>query len=372
MGAASADVMKIMGYAAKHSISSLRPMSIERADPKPNEVEIHILFCGVCHSDVHQVKNDWKNTLYPCMPGHEIVGRVRRVGSSVTRHKEGDLVGVGCMVDSCHTCSACNAGLEQYCEVGATATYNGNLREPKPDANTFGGYSESIVVREDFVLKVPSNLDPAAAAPLLCAGVTTYSPLKHWKAGPGVKVGIVGFGGLGQLATKLARALGAEVTVISTSEAKLPDAKNLGAWTTILSTSQEQMKAHERSLDLILSTIPESHDANLYVPLLRREGTYVVIGCLMPLAKPLEMTPMLMDRKSLGSTLIGGIAETQEVLDFCSKHGIVSETKVISIDQVNDAFAEVNKGVPDFRYVIDMASLAGKTEDTSIVSKLGL
>ncbi len=361
---------KVLGYAAKHSFSSLRPMELERRDLDANDVDIQILFCGVCHSDVHQVKNEWKNSLYPCMPGHEIIGRVRSVGSSVTKHAVGDLVGVGCMVDSCRACSACTTGLEQYCVPGATATYNGNMREPKPGANTYGGYSESIVVREDFVLKIPANLDPAAAAPLLCAGVTTYSPLRHWKAGPGTKVGIVGFGGLGQLATKLAKAMGAEVTVISTKEEKLPDAQRLGA-KTILSKSDDQMKAAKSSLDLILSTIPEGHDANPYLNLLAREGTYVVIGCLMPIAS-VVMAPMLQDRRSIGATLIGGIAETQEVLDFCSKHGIVSTIKVIKIDEINDVYGEIDKGVPDFRYVIDMASLAGKTQDESFLGKVGL
>jgi uncharacterized zinc-type alcohol dehydrogenase-like protein len=318
------------------------------------------------------VKNEWKNTVYPCMPGHEIVGRVARAGGSVTKFKTGDLVGVGCMVDSCRECSACRAGLENYCEKGFLATYNGNMRTPTKENLTYGGYSERITVREDFVLRIPANLDPAAAAPLLCAGVTTFSPLRHWKAGPGTKVGVVGLGGLGQMAVKLARSLGCDVTVISTSHEKRGAALKLGASEMLLSTDGTQMKSHAGTLDLILSTIPQPHDPNLYLPLLRRDGVYAIIGCLERLATPLDCSKMCVDRRSVGTTLIGGIAQTQELLDHCGKHGIVSDIERIAIDQINEAFARVDKGEVAFRYVIDMASLKGKDVDESVAAKLGL
>ena len=363
---------KAIGYAARHAVSDLRPMFIERKAPASNEVAIDILFCGICHSDVHQAKNEWKNTIYPCMPGHEIVGRVSAAGASVTKYKLGDLVAVGCMVDSCHECAACQKGLEQYCEKGFLATYNGNMRNPAPENQTYGGYSDSIVVREDFVLRVPKNLDPAAAAPIVCAGVTTYSALKNWKAGPGMTVGVVGYGGLGQMATRIAAAMGATVKVITSKPEKGPDAIRRGAKGVINSGDENDMKANQASVDLIVSLIPQPHDANLYMPLLKRDGTYVVVGCIAPLKKPLDISAMITDRKSLGSTLIGSIAETQEVLDFCAKHSIVSEIKVIPVDQINEAFASVDKGEVDFRYVIDMASIRGKTEDESLAAKVGL
>ena len=366
--------MKTIGYAAKHGFSSLRPMSIDRREPASNDVSIEILFCGVCHSDVHQVKNEWKNTVYPCMPGHEIVGKVTAVGSAVKKFKVGDRVGVGCMVDSCHTCTSCKEGLEQYCESekGFLATYNGNMRKPEKENLTFGGYSEAIVVREDFVLKIPDALDSAAAAPILCAGVTTWSPMRRFKVGPGTKIGIVGLGGLGQIAVKLARGLGATVTVLTTSDDKVDDAKKLGAANVIVSTDKDAMKQNESTLNLILSTIPTTHDANLYMPLLRREGTYVVIGCLLPLKLPLDMSGMVTDRRSLSSTLIGGIRETQEVLNFCAEHGIASDIKVIPIDEVNEAFKQVDEGAVDYRFVIDMSTIHGKKEDESLLGKAGL
>jgi len=363
---------KAIGYAAKHSVSELRPMSIERREVSGTDVAIEILFCGVCHSDVHQVHNDWKNTIYPCMPGHEIVGRVTAVGGDVTKYKVSDTVGVGCMVDSCHRCKSCREGLQQYCEEGFIATYNGNQRTPTEENRTYGGYSDSIVVREDFVLRIPENLNPAAAAPLLCAGVTTYSPMRHWKVGAGTKVGIVGFGGLGQVATKLAHAMGADVTVITTSEKKIDDAMKIGAAGVIVSTDEKSMKSHVASLDFILSTIPESHDANPYMTLLRRDGIYAVVGCIMPLKGSLDLSKMIVDRKSLVTSLIGGIAETQEVLDFCGEHNIVSEVQMISIDEVNDAFSHLAKGDVDFRYVIDMSTIKGKQEDDSLLGKVGL
>jgi uncharacterized zinc-type alcohol dehydrogenase-like protein len=363
---------KTIGYAVKHAISDLRPMSIERRDPEANDVSIDILFCGVCHSDVHQAKNEWKNTVYPCMPGHEIIGRVAARGAAVSKFKVGDLVGVGCMVDSCRECKSCREGLEQYCEKGFLATYNGNMRTPSEDNHTYGGYSASIVVREDFVLRIPGNLDPAAAAPILCAGVTTFSPMRHWGVGTGTELGIVGLGGLGQMAVKLGRALGATVTVLTTSKEKKEDALRLGATRVVLSTDEADMKGSAATLDFVLSTIPQPHDANLYMPLLKRDGIYTVVGCLAPLKLPLDVSKMVTDRRSLGTSLIGSLAETQDVLDFCGKNGIVSEIEVIPIDQVNDAFKQIDRGEIDFRYVIDMASIHGKREDDSIAAKVGL
>jgi uncharacterized zinc-type alcohol dehydrogenase-like protein len=306
------------------------------------------------------------------MPGHEIVGRVAQVGSRVTNFKVGDLVGVGCMVDSCGECASCREGLENYCERGFLATYNGNMRHPSKENLTYGGYSDFIVVKESFVLRVPPSLDPAAAAPLLCAGVTTYSPLRLWGAGKGTTVGIVGFGGLGQMALKLARAMGADVTVVTTSDGKRAEALRLGASEVILSTDKKQMESAGNRLDLVLSTIPSSHDPNPYFPLLRRDGTYVVVGCLAPLKAPLDCSKLNVDRKNVGTTLIGGIAETQATLDFCGAHGIVSEIELIPVDRLNQAFKDVDEGKVALRYVMDMATLKGKTEDDSVLAKVGL
>lgn len=361
-----------LGYAAKHSVSDLRAMTIDRREPAANDVAIDILYCGVCHSDVHQVKNEWKNTVYPCMPGHEIVGRVTATGNDVTKFAPGDVVGVGCMVDSCHECASCREGLEQYCEQGFLATYNGNMRNPSKDNLTFGGYSERIVVREDFVLRIPAGLPLDGVAPLMCAGVTTYSPLRHWNAGKGTVVGIVGLGGLGHVAVKLARAMGADVKVITHTAEKRQAALDLGASDVIVSTDSKAMDAHEKSLDLILSTIPEPHDPNPYMALLKRDGTYVVVGCIAPLTKPLDLSAMVPDRRSLGSTLIGGIAETQETLDFCAEHGITANVQVIAIDEINEVFKRVDDGEVPYRFVIDMATLQGKTEDASLAAKVGL
>ncbi len=361
---------RTIGYAAHNSFSDLKPMEIERREPQTNDVEIDILFCGVCHSDVHQVKNEWKNSIYPCMPGHEIVGRVTRLGPSAKMHKVGDIVGVGCMVDSCHNCAPCHNGLENYCDNGFLGTYNGNSRTPKEENNTFGGYSKLIVVREDFVLKIPEGMDHAAAAPIMCAGVTTYSPLKYWNVGKGSKIGIVGLGGLGQMAVKLALAMGAEVTVITTSEHKQSDATKMGA-AVLLSTDNQKMKAHEKKFDFILSTIPEEHDINPYIPLLTLNGVITIVGCLMPLSKGVDMGKMIMDRRSISSSVIGSIAETQEVLDFCAEHNIVSNIQIINIDAINEIYKEIDKGNPDYRYVIDIASLNDKKEDQTLLSKIG-
>ncbi len=362
---------QILGYAAHGAHSELKAMHIHRAPAAPNEVEIEILYCGVCHSDVHQAKNEWKNTIYPCMPGHEIVGRVRAVGADVAKFQIGDLVGVGCMVDSCHHCEACEEGLEQYCEEGFLATYNGNMRKPTEQNHTYGGYSESMNVREDFVLRIPDALDPRSAGPILCAGVTTYSPLKHWGVGPGSKVGVVGLGGLGHMAIKIAKALGAEVTAVTSSPEKVEDARKFGATHVILSTDEGAMKQHARSLDFILNIIPQPHDVNPFMPLLKRDGTLTVVGCIAPLTKPLDLSTVLIDRKSLGTSLIGSIAETQEVLDFCATHQIAPTIEVIDIDQINQAFETLDKGEMGHRYVIDMASLQGKkAEKPGIVDKV--
>ncbi|MEO7455333.1 MAG: NAD(P)-dependent alcohol dehydrogenase [Gemmatimonadaceae bacterium] len=363
---------KTIGYAAKHSVSALRPMFIDRREPGASDVVIDVMFCGVCHSDVHQVKNEWKNTVYPCMPGHEIVGRVTAVGASVKKFGAGDLVGVGCMVDSCRECRSCKEGLEQYCERGFLATYNGNARNPSEENLTFGGYSESIVVREDFVLRIPSGMSLASAAPLMCAGLTTFSPMRYWKVGPGTSLAVVGLGGLGHMAVKLARALGADVTVISTSPDKKEAARILGAKKLIVSTEKKEMEEAESSFDFILSTIPQPHDVNIYMPLLKRDGILTIVGCIAPLTKPLDISGMIMDRRVLATSLIGGVAETQEVLDFAAKNGISADVKVIPIDEVNDAFKTVDEGEVPYRFVIDMASIKGKTEDDSLMAKVGL
>jgi len=344
-----------IGYATNHSFTSLAQISFDRPEPQSLDVQISILFCGVCRSDLHQVRNDWQNTVYPCMPGHEIVGRVTAVGNEVRKHAVGDLVGVGCMVDSCGSCASCRGQLEQYCEgpIGATLTYNGPL---KPDGtNTFGGYSSHIVVPESFVLKIPAGLDPVAVAPLLCAGVTTYSPLRHWRVGKGQRVGVVGLGGLGHMAVKLATAMGALVTVFSTSADKEADARRFGAQDFILSTDKKAMTAAELSLDLILSTVPDSHDINPYIQALKRDGTLVVVGTLAPFAKPTDNSKVAFHRRSVVGSLIGGVAETQEVLEFCAVHGIEAEVEVIAMSDINEAFKRMAHGEVRYRQVIDIA-----------------
>lgn len=359
-------MIKAMGYAAKHSFSRLKPLEFERGEARTGEVEIDVLFCGVCHSDIHQVKNEWSNTVYPCMPGHEVVGRVTAVGQGVTRHAIGDLVGVGCMIDSCRQCAPCHAHEENYCEGPNAwlATYNGPMVPAKmaPTGenmygadNTYGGYSTVLVVKEDFVLKIPQGLRPEIAAPILCAGVTTYSPMKHWGVKAGDHVGIIGFGGLGDMAIKLALAMGARVTVFTTSKDKFADAQGLGA-TPVLESDKDALKALANSFDFMLSTIPEKHDINPFITLLKRDRTIVVVGALEPLA-PVNNMERAMHRKSVAGSLIGSIAETQEVLDFCAQHRIGPDIQVIAIQEINDAYREVEKGQSRFRYVIDMASL---------------
>ena len=350
-------MFQCIGYAATSRHAKLAPFTLERHDPQAGQLRIDVLYCGVCHSDLHQARNDWSNTVYPCLPGHEIVGRVASLGAGVTKFRAGDLVGVGCMVDSCQSCPSCREGLEQYCEgpKGWTATYNG---PQKPDGtNTFGGYSQSIVVRQEFVLRIPEALDPKAAAPILCAGVTTYSPLRHWKVGPGQTIGVVGLGGLGHMAIKLARALGARVVAFTTQAEKLEEARRLGAADAVLSTDKKAMADHAGKLDFVLSTIPVPHDVNPYVQTLKRDGHLVIVGQLAPFASPPNSMYLAFKRQQIGGSLIGGIAETQEVLDFCAAHGIAPEIEVIPIQRINEAFETMNKGEVRYRYVIDMASL---------------
>jgi uncharacterized zinc-type alcohol dehydrogenase-like protein len=359
-------MIKALGYAANHSFTRLKPLAFEREEAGQGEVEIDILYTGVCHSDVHQAENDWGNSVYPCMPGHEIVGRVAKVGPGVTRHAIGDLVGVGCMIDSCQACEPCRSHEEQYCEGPNSwlATYNGPMK-PKAQAdtgenmygrdNTYGGYSNAIVVREEFVLKIPATLPIEAAAPILCAGVTTYSPMKHWGVTAGSKVGIVGLGGLGDIAVKIARVMGAEVTVFTTSKDKVADIEALGA-KAVVEGDKEAYKALVSSFDLILSTVPEKHKVDPFVELLKRNASMVVVGALVPMPG-YNNQEMIMHRKSLAGSLIGSIVETQEVLDLCAEHGIAPDVQVIPIQEINEAFKRVKAGEVRFRHVIDMASL---------------
>lgn len=344
----------VKAFGTEAAEAPLKQLNIKRRKPVAHDVEIEILFCGVCHSDLHTVRNEWHGTVYPCVPGHEIVGRVLSVGDHVSRFKPGDMAAVGCLVDSCRECEHCKEGLEQFCDVGSTGTYN------SPDkylgTRTYGGYSEKIVVDEAFVLKVPANLDPAAAAPLLCAGITTYSPLKHWKVGPGQKVGIIGLGGLGHMAVKIAKAMGAEVIVYTTSESKIEDAKRLGADDVVLSKDAEQMKRYAGKLNFILDAVSAQHNINLYLAQLKVDGALTLVGAPeMPL--PVAPFSLIGRRRSFAGSLIGGIPETQEMLDFCGKHKIVSDIEIISMQQINEAYERLLKGDVKYRFVIDMASL---------------
>jgi uncharacterized zinc-type alcohol dehydrogenase-like protein len=362
----SVSMLKAVGFAAKHSFSNLKRFEFERAPAKADEVELEVLFCGVCHSDIHQVKNEWSNTVYPCLPGHEIVGRITRVGSNVTSHRVGDLVGVGCMIDSCGNCEPCQAGDQNYCEGPNSwlATYNGPM-VPAVKApgevntygrdNTYGGYSNNLVVKAEFLLKIPSVLRPEVAAPILCAGATTYSPLKHWGVKAGQTVGIVGFGGLGHLACKIAKAMGAEVTVFTHTKEKLEEAGKFGI-SAVLEKDKDALERLKSRFDFILSTIPEKHDINPFIELLKRDCTLCVVGALEPL-EPVNNMQVAFHRKQVAGSLIGNLADTQEVLDFCAKHGIGPDVELINIEDVNDAYDQVEKGDVRFRYVIDMASL---------------
>ncbi|MAA64320.1 MAG: hydroxyacid dehydrogenase [Alteromonadaceae bacterium] len=342
-------------YAAQSETSKLAPFSFDRREPRPDDVSIEIDYCGVCHTDIHFTQNDWGNSVFPVVPGHEIIGRVTAVGSDVTRHKVGDVVGVGCMVDSCRTCSACESGLEQYCLEGMTGTYNGEDRHDH--SMTFGGYSDKVVVSERFVVKVPEKLDPAAAAPILCAGITTYSPLRHYGVKAGDKVGIIGMGGLGHMGVKFAKALGAEVTIFTRSESKVSEAKKQGADHVIISTDEKQMEDAAQSFDFMLDTVPVPHDLNPYLNALKFDGTHILVGLLQPIEPPVEAGALVGKRRVLAGSLIGGMPETQEVLDFCAEHDITCDIEMLDIQNINDAYERMKKGDVKYRFVIDMASL---------------
>ena len=343
------------GYAAKDADSPLVPFDIQRRDLREHDVQIEVLFCGVCHSDLHQARNEWRNTIYPVVPGHEIVGRVTQVGPGVTRHKNGDLVGVGCLVDSCRTCASCAENLEQYCENGFVATYNGVDRVT--GETTYGGYSTSVVVDEAFVLSVPANLDAAGVAPLLCAGITTYSPLRQWGVGPGKKVGIVGLGGLGHMGVKLARAMGAHVVLFTTSPSKVEDAKRLGAHEDVISNDPSQMQAHANSFDFILNTVAAQHDLNPFIELLKRDATMTLVGAPEHDHPSPQVFNLIFKRRRLAGSLIGGLAETQEMLDFCGEHGITSDIEMIPMQSINEAYDRILKSDVKYRFVIDINSL---------------
>jgi uncharacterized zinc-type alcohol dehydrogenase-like protein len=346
--------MQVKAYGTNSAAEPLSPFNFSRRDPLEHDVEIDILYCGVCHSDLHTARDEWQNTLYPCVPGHEIVGKVTRVGKSVTKFKPGQNVGVGCLVDSCRTCESCRAGLEQYCQVGFIGTYNGE--DKLSGGHTFGGYSTVIVVHEDFVLRLPENLDLAATAPLLCAGITTYSPLRHWKVGQGQRVGIVGLGGLGHMGVKLAHAMGAHVVLFTTSASKAGDAKKLGADEVVISKDAAAMEKEVGKYDFILDTVSAQLDINVYLNLLKRDATLVQVGAPeQPL--PLAVFSLIFARRNFAGSLIGGIPETQEMLDFCGKHNITSDIEVIPMQKINEAYERMLKSDVKYRFVIDMASL---------------
>jgi alcohol dehydrogenase (NADP+) len=349
--------MPTHAYAAQSATTPLAPFTFERRAVGARDVAIEILHCGVCHSDLHTARSEWGPTIYPCVPGHEIVGRVRAVGAEVTKFAAGELVGVGCMVDSCRTCPSCELGLEQYCDNGMTGTYNSKDRTPER-ANTLGGYSDAIVVSDKFVLKISHPEDQlAAVAPLLCAGITTYSPLKQWNAGPGHKVGIVGLGGLGHMGVKIANALGAHVVLFTTSPNKAEDARRLGAKDVVISTDEAQMKAHRNSLDLIINTVAAAHDLDTYLRLLKLDGTMTLVGAPSTPHPSPSVWALLAKRRRLAGSCIGGIAETQEMLDFCAKHAIVSDIEPIAMAQINTAYERMLKSDVKYRFVIDMATV---------------
>ncbi|MCW1382518.1 NAD(P)-dependent alcohol dehydrogenase [Novosphingobium sp. KCTC 2891] len=349
--------MLTKAYGAHAADKPLVPMDIERRAPGAHDVQIDIAFCGICHSDLHQVRSEWSGTIYPCVPGHEIVGRVSAVGDAVTAFNVGDLVGVGCMVDSCQHCHSCEDGFEQFCENGFTGTYNA----PTADApgHTLGGYSQQIVVDDKFVLKVTHGEEQlAAVAPLLCAGITTYSPLRHWKAGPGKKVGIVGIGGLGHMGVKLAHAMGAHVVAFTTSESKRDDAKALGADEVVVSRNPEEMAAHANSFDFILDTVAASHDLDAFTALLKRDGTLTLVGVPEHAHPSPDVSALIFKRRSIAGSLIGGIAETQEMLDFCARNGIVADVELIAAEQIEGAFERMQRSDVKYRFVIDIATMA--------------
>ncbi|WP_434606284.1 NAD(P)-dependent alcohol dehydrogenase [Pseudomonas sp. D2-30] len=345
-----------IGYAALDPSAPLAPYTFARRAVGLNDVKIETLYCGVCHSDLHTARNEWNNTIYPSVPGHEIVGRVTAVGDSVQAFKVGDLAGVGCMVDSCQSCPSCGEGLEQYCENGFVGTYNGNAFGGSE--NTFGGYSDNIVVNEKFALRISHrDADLAAVAPLLCAGITTYSPLREWKVGPGQKVGVVGLGGLGHMAVKIANAMGAHVVLFTTSPNKKEDALRLGASEVVVSKNKDEMEAHTNSFDFILNTVAAPHDLDAFLSLLRRDATMTLVGAPESPHPSPSVFNLIFKRRRLAGSLIGGIAETQEMLDFCAEHGIVSDIEMIDIRNINEAYERMLKSDVKYRFVIDMASL---------------
>lgn len=349
------NTFNVKAFGTESKDADLKEMNIDRREVQPHDVEIDILYCGVCHSDLHTARNDWGGSKYPVVPGHEIVGVATKVGSAVTKIKEGDKVAVGCIVDSCRTCSSCEQDLEQYCLNGMTGTYNG--ADKNLGGHTFGGYSEKVVVDENYVLKVPQNLDLAAVAPVLCAGVTTWSPLKHWNVGPNSKVAVVGLGGLGHMAVKLAKGLGAHVSLFSRSPEKIQDAKDLGVDQVIISTDEEQMKSVKGKFDLIIDTVPYDHDLNPYVMTLGINGTLVLVGYIGKLEDMVATPPMIMGRRSIAGSVVGGIKETQELLDFCGEKNIVADIEMINMQDINDAYERMLKSDVKYRFVIDMASL---------------
>ncbi len=349
------ETKQVKAFGTSAAEAPLEQINIARREVTPKDVEIDILFCGVCHSDLHTARNNWGGTVYPVVPGHEIVGRITNVGNEVTRFKVGDVAAVGCMVGSCMQCKYCHQDKEQYCISGFVGTYNG--KDKHSGKQTYGGYSEKVVVDEHFVLRVPENLDLAATAPLLCAGITTWSPLRHWKVGEGSQVAVVGLGGLGHMAIKLAKGLGAQVTLFSRTSEKKQDALDLGADQVIISTNQEEMNKAAGQFDLIIDTVPYVHDLNSYIPTLSATGTLVVIGFLGNLDSMLNTMPMVMSGKAIAGSLIGGIAETQEMLDFCGEHNITSDIEIIKIQDINEAYERMLKSDVRYRFVIDMSSL---------------
>ncbi len=348
-------MMNVYGYAAQSANTPLAPFEFTRRDPRPDDVVIDILYCGVCHSDLHQARNDWGFSQYPLVPGHEAVGRVTAVGKDVTTFKVGDYAGVGCMVDSCRTCHPCEQGLEQYCEEGNTQTYNDVDRHDHTP--TYGGYSQTIVVAENYVLKMPVGMDLSAAAPLLCAGITSWSPLRRWNVGKGSKVAVVGLGGLGHMALKLANALGAEVTLFTRSPGKEEDARRLGAHHIVLSSDETHMASVKNQFDLIIDTVPYTHDINPYVSTLTLDGTLVFVGYLGDLTPILNTVSLIIGRRSIAGSCIGGIRETQEMLDFCGEHHIVSDVEMIKMQDINTAYERMLKSDVKYRFVIDMSSM---------------
>lgn len=347
---------KTAAYAAQTATAPLGPHTIERREPGPMDVQINVAYCGVCHSDLHTARNEWGGTtVYPCVPGHEVVGHVTKVGAKVTKFKEGDVVGVGCMVDSCHTCSNCKDDLEQFCEKGATFTYNSP--DPHLNSTTYGGYSAQIVVDEKFVLKVPKGLELSAVAPLLCAGITTYSPLRHWKVSKGMKVGIVGLGGLGHMGLKFAHAFGAHTVLFTTSANKIEDAKRLGADEVVISKDADAMAKQAGTFDFILNTVAAPHNLDPFIDALKRDGTMCLVGAPSEPHPSPQVFGLIFGRKSIAGSLIGGIKETQEMLDFCAKNNIVSDVEVIPMQKINEAYERMLKSDVKYRFVIDMETL---------------